>query len=113
MAYCSACGQQVEESALFCSKCGADLNQASSAEPTPPEPDDSRRVLDVPEPPPWLGWLAVPAALAFYVVGIGLYCVGRTVEESTTDSGPARSLRRPRRLGWPPSDGASLSSSPS
>ena len=75
MPYCSTCGQQVEESASYCSKCGGDLGQASPAETVPSEPTNPQPVLDVSEPPPWLGWLALPAAFAFYVVGIGLYSV--------------------------------------
>lgn len=75
MAYCSTCGQQVEESALYCSQCGTDLHPATPGESTPPEAPSPRRVLDVLEPPSWLGWLAFAAALAFYVLGIGLYCV--------------------------------------
>lgn len=71
MAYCSSCGEAVEDTARFCAGCGRAANVARDTQL--PARTDSRPALGLDDVPWCLGWLGIPVAILVPLVGLALY----------------------------------------
>ncbi|MBI4474499.1 MAG: zinc ribbon domain-containing protein [Acidobacteria bacterium] len=80
--FCTHCGNELEQHAKFCSRCGKDVTATAAAQPsTAPVPVKTTTARDWNMHVNILGWLFVGSAILTALLGIMLLFGGRIVSE--------------------------------